>query len=155
MRDIEVEDEHSYSLNSSFVHNSQGQEYKTVILPFVNQHGKNMLQRNLLYTAITRAKEKVIVIGHASAIERAINNSSVHRRNTKLGDRIKTCLQLRKKGSFVAPPLVQEESRVITLKEPLSSEENRSSPTDIAEELSQNANTRFRQFMMQFSEPEM
>jgi exodeoxyribonuclease V alpha subunit len=73
------------------VHNSQGQEYKCVILLFINQFGKNMLQRNLLYTALTRAKEKVIVIGHGSAIERAIENTSVTKRNTILGERIRRC----------------------------------------------------------------
>ena len=136
------------------VHSSQGQEYKYVILPFINQYGKNMLQRNLLYTAITRAKEKVIAIGHASAIERAINNSSVHKRNTKLGDRIKSCILLRKKDSSVTLPLAPEESQVQDLKEPLLSEENKSSPTDTAEESSLNANTKFQQFLMQFSGPE-
>lgn len=74
------------------VHGAQGQEYPYVILPFINQHGKNLLQRNLLYTAITRAKKKVIAIGHGSAIERAINNASVSRRNTKLGYRVRNLL---------------------------------------------------------------
>jgi exodeoxyribonuclease V alpha subunit len=74
------------------VHGAQGQEYPYVILPFINQHGKNLLQRNLLYTAITRAKKKVIAIGHGSAIERAINNASVSRRNTKLGYRVRSLL---------------------------------------------------------------
>jgi exodeoxyribonuclease V alpha subunit len=94
--DLSVEDLNdriklAYSLT---VHRSQGQEYKFVILLFINQFGKNMLQRNLLYTALTRAKEKVIVIGHGSAIERAIDNTSVTRRNTILGERIKQCLIL-------------------------------------------------------------
>ena len=71
------------------VHSAQGQEYQYVIMPFINQFGKNMLQRNLLYTAITRAKKKVIVLGHGSALERAINNSSVYKRNTRLGERLK------------------------------------------------------------------
>lgn len=82
------------------VHRSQGQEYPFIILPFINQYGRNMLQRNLLYTAITRAKKKVIVIGHASAIEKAINNSSVQKRNTNLGERIKLCLQKQKRDSL-------------------------------------------------------
>jgi exodeoxyribonuclease V alpha subunit len=81
------------------VHKSQGQEYKIVILVFINQFGKNMLQRNLLYTALTRAKKKVIVIGHGSAIERAINNTSVIRRNTMLGERIKACLDQKRNPS--------------------------------------------------------
>ncbi len=87
----------AYSLT---VHRAQGQEYPFIILPFINQFGRNMLQRNLLYTAITRAKTKVIVIGHGSAIEKAINNSSVHRRNTNLGERIKICLQKKRKDSL-------------------------------------------------------
>jgi exodeoxyribonuclease V alpha subunit len=82
------------------VHKSQGLEYPTIVLLFINQFGKNMLQRNLLYTALTRAKKKVIVIGHGSAIERAINNTSVIRRNTLLGERIKACLDLRKNPSL-------------------------------------------------------
>lgn len=86
------------------VHKSQGQEYPYIILPFINQFGKHMLQRNLLYTAITRAKQKVIVIGHGSALERAINNASVIQRNTKLGERIKKCLQQKKKPSMPQSP---------------------------------------------------
>lgn len=74
-------------------HRSQGNEYPYIILPFINQFGKNLLQRNLLYTAITRAKTKVIIIGHGSALERAINNSSVYKRNTKLGERINICFK--------------------------------------------------------------
>jgi exodeoxyribonuclease V alpha subunit len=74
-------------------HKSQGLEYPYVILPFINQFGKMLLQRNLLYTAVTRAKKKIIIIGHGSALERAINNSSVYKRNTKLGERIILCLQ--------------------------------------------------------------
>jgi len=86
------------------VHRSQGQEYPYIILPFINQFGRNMLQRNLLYTAITRAKTKVIVIGHGSALEKAIDNASVQRRNTKLGERITECLQKKKKSSLPTLP---------------------------------------------------
>jgi len=81
------------------IHRAQGLEYPYIIMPFINQFGR-MLQRNLLYTALTRAKEKVIIIGQGSAIERAINNSSVYARNTKLGERIKICLQPKKKDSL-------------------------------------------------------
>lgn len=77
-------------------HGMQGNECAYIILPFINQYGKMLLQRNLLYTAITRAKEKVIVIGHRSALEKAINNASVYRRNTKLGERL--CCQLKKRN---------------------------------------------------------
>lgn len=47
---------------ASSVHKSQGSEYKVVIIPLSTSH-YIMLQRNLLYTAITRAKQKVIIIG--------------------------------------------------------------------------------------------
>ncbi len=69
-------------------HRSQGLEYPYVILPFVKQHGRNMLQRNLLYTAITRAKTKVIILGHRDAIVTAIQNDTIKKRNTLLGKRI-------------------------------------------------------------------
>jgi exodeoxyribonuclease V alpha subunit len=98
--DIEEKIKLAYSLTA---HKSQGLEYPTVILLMVNQHGRNMLQRNLLYTALTRAKQKVILIGHASAIEKAINNSSVSRRNTKLGERV--CLLKERKDSLPQQPL--------------------------------------------------
>jgi exodeoxyribonuclease V alpha subunit len=70
------------------IHKAQGLEYPYVIIPFVRQHVNIMLQRNLLYTAITRAKKKVIMLGHGSAVERAINNATVIKRNTVFGERI-------------------------------------------------------------------
>ena len=102
--EIEVENEHSYIYNGAICHNSQGLEYQTIILIFINQFGRNMLQRNLLYTALTRAKKKVIMIGHGSAIERAIENTSVIKRNTRLGERIRRCLELRKSPSSYTLP---------------------------------------------------
>lgn len=105
------------------VHGCQGQEYPYVILPFVNQFGKMLLQRNLLYTAITRAKTKVISIGHASALERAINNASVYKRNTKLGDRV--CLRISQTENGSSTPIWQEEQpfspHVLKNEEPSSS----------------------------------
>lgn len=76
----------AYSLT---VHKAQGTEYSLVILPFIKSHGRNMLQRNLLYTAITRAKKKVIVLGQSAAIQQAIKNDKIQRRNTIFGERIK------------------------------------------------------------------
>jgi len=71
------------------VHKSQGLEYPLVILPFIKAHGRNMLQRNLLYTALTRAKKKVIILGQGSAIQQAIENDKIQRRNTIFGERVK------------------------------------------------------------------
>jgi len=69
-------------------HKSQGQEYPLVILPIVKAHGSKILQRNLLYTAITRAKKKVFVIGQGSALIDAIENDRIQKRNTLFGQRI-------------------------------------------------------------------
>lgn len=71
------------------VHRAQGLEYPLVIMPFVQAHGRMLLQRNLLYTALTRAKRKVIVLGQASALEKAIANDRIQRRNTLLAERIR------------------------------------------------------------------
>lgn len=89
-------------------HRSQGQEYPFIILPFINQYGKFLLQRNLLYTAITRAKEKVIIIGHGSALERAILNDSAVRRNTRLGEKVTKCLNKKNECSLSLSPKMPE-----------------------------------------------
>ena len=69
------------------IHKSQGSEYPTVIVPLLKEH-YIMLRRNLLYTAITRAKEKVILIGQRQAMYTAIHKSDVDKRNTVLADPI-------------------------------------------------------------------
>ena len=69
------------------VHKSQGSEYPVVILPLVPGH-RIMLQRNLLYTAITRAKKKVILIGNKAALNTAIANDRTARRYTLLTERL-------------------------------------------------------------------
>jgi exodeoxyribonuclease V alpha subunit len=116
------------------VHRAQGLEYPYVILPFINQFGQKLLQRNLLYTAITRAKKKVIVLGHGSAIEKAINNASVSRRNTKLGERIGACLLQRKKDFSQIPQKEPQNSPDVTNQPELSSsKENEFCPTVLEE----------------------
>ncbi len=69
------------------IHKSQGSEYPTVIIPLLKEH-YIMLRRNLLYTAITRAKAKVILIGQRQAVYMAIHKNDVDQRNTVLADRI-------------------------------------------------------------------
>ncbi len=69
------------------VHKSQGEEYKIVIMVMSSLHTK-MLRRNLFYTAITRAKEDVLLIGERSAIVSAILNDDDAKRYTLLGDRL-------------------------------------------------------------------
>lgn len=70
------------------VHKSQGSEYHTVIMTFVNSHGI-MLQRNLLYTAVTRAKGKVILVGTKAALRTAVQNVRTSRRFTLLARRLR------------------------------------------------------------------
>lgn len=65
------------------VHKSQGSEYQAVVIPFSTQHYM-MLQRNLLYTAITRAKQLVVLIGSKKAIAIAVKNNRTEERYTGL-----------------------------------------------------------------------
>lgn len=69
------------------VHKCQGSEFDTIILPMVREHGR-MLQRNLFYTAVTRAKKRVWVLGDRGAVQRAIDNDKVIARNTGFGKAI-------------------------------------------------------------------
>jgi exodeoxyribonuclease V alpha subunit len=70
------------------VHKSQGSEYPAVIVPLVTQH-YYMLQRNLLYTAMTRGKKLVVLIGTQKALHIALKNDKPHRRLSSLAARLK------------------------------------------------------------------
>jgi len=69
------------------VHKSQGSEYPVVILPVITQHYL-LLQRNLIYTGITRAKKRVVLIGTKKALAIAIRNNKPQRRYTLLSERL-------------------------------------------------------------------
>lgn len=58
------------------VHKSQGSEYPVVVLPMLTQHYM-LLQRNLLYTAITRAKQMVVIVGTRKAVAMAVKNNKI------------------------------------------------------------------------------
>jgi exodeoxyribonuclease V alpha subunit len=68
------------------IHKSQGSQFKMVLLPIVNQFSR-MLQRNLLYTAITRAAEKLVLIGEPYAVMTCVENEAVNRQ-TSLVERL-------------------------------------------------------------------
>jgi len=69
------------------VHKSQGSEYRVVVAPFTMQHYM-MLQRNLLYTCVTRAKKVFVLVGSKKAIGIAVSNNKIQQRNTLLAKRL-------------------------------------------------------------------
>ena len=69
------------------VHKAQGSEYQAVVLPLVTQHYM-MLQRNLLYTAMTRARKLVVIVGDKKALAMAIRNNQLKKRFTLLRERL-------------------------------------------------------------------
>ncbi len=69
------------------IHKAQGSQFKMVLLPIVQQFSR-MLQRNLLYTAITRAAEKLVLIGEPYAVVTSVKNEAINR-NTSLVERLK------------------------------------------------------------------
>jgi exodeoxyribonuclease V alpha subunit len=69
------------------VHKSQGSEYPVVIMPVLTQHYM-LLQRNLMYTAVTRGKKLVILIGTRKALAIALRNNKPMERYTKLAKRL-------------------------------------------------------------------
>ena len=72
--------EHAYSIT---IHKAQGSEFDVVVL-VIPQASNMLLTRNLLYTALTRAKKLLIVIGNKNLIDFMINNSEIKKRNTGL-----------------------------------------------------------------------
>jgi len=70
------------------VHRSQGSEYPCVVIPLVSRHYM-MLQRNLFYTAITRAKQLVVLVGSGRAMDMAIENQSQRERMSALSARLR------------------------------------------------------------------
>lgn len=70
------------------IHKSQGSEFPVVVMPITMKHYV-MLQRNLIYTGITRAKKICVMVGTTKALAYAVHNQTVSKRNTKLKDRLK------------------------------------------------------------------
>ena len=67
------------------IHKSQGSEYPAVVIPVMTQH-YTMLQRNLLYTGVTRGKKLVVLVGQKKAVAIAVRNVSGRRRWSKLNE---------------------------------------------------------------------
>jgi exodeoxyribonuclease V alpha subunit len=83
------------------VHKSQGSEYQAVVMPLLTQH-YIMLQRNLFYTALTRAKKLSCIIGSYKAMYIAIKNNKPIQRNGLLKEKL---IKLRKQGSWSPNPI--------------------------------------------------
>lgn len=69
------------------IHKSQGSEYPIVVMPMLMTHFV-MLQRNLLYTGVTRAKKLLVLVGTKKAVGYAVRNVTVTSRNTRLKERL-------------------------------------------------------------------
>jgi len=70
------------------VHKSQGSEYQAIVIPILSQHYV-LLQRNLIYTAVTRGKKLVIMVGSKEALAIGVRNDRIMRRYTHLAQRLK------------------------------------------------------------------
>ncbi len=69
------------------IHKSQGSEYPAVVIPVMVQH-YIMLQRNLIYTAVTRGRQLVILVGESKALAMAVKNNRMQKRYTRLTERL-------------------------------------------------------------------
>jgi len=90
-RDVYYRDEEYGDLRPAFaitVHRSQGGEFPAVVIPLVPQHAL-MLQRNLLYTAVTRARRLVVLVGSKRALRMAIRNADQAKRESALDWRLR------------------------------------------------------------------
>lgn len=74
------------------IHKSQGSEYPAVVIPLHTQHFL-MLQRNLLYTGITRGKKLVVLVGSRKALATATHRQDTARRYSALGRRLKETIK--------------------------------------------------------------
>jgi exodeoxyribonuclease V alpha subunit len=77
---------HAYACS---IHKAQGTEYPAVVILLTTQHFK-LLQRNLLYTAITRGRKLVCLVGSTKAVRIAIRNNEIRLRRTGLRQRLQT-----------------------------------------------------------------
>jgi len=76
---------HAYAVS---IHKSQGSEYQAVVIPILTQH-YILLQRNLLYTGVTRGKKLVVIVGTRKAMAIAVRNNKTQKRYTLLNERLR------------------------------------------------------------------
>ncbi|AVK60632.1 ATP-dependent RecD-like DNA helicase [Lactobacillus sp. CBA3605] len=114
----------AYSMS---IHKAQGSQFKMVILPMVPQFSR-MLQRNLLYTAVTRAEQMLILVGDVKSFERSVSNESVNRLTT-LTQRLQQVFAGETGTNPATNPVEPEPSPAVTAPTPVTSAEPSQSPT--------------------------
>ncbi len=87
---------HAYAVS---IHKAQGSEFPVVVIPMLNQHYM-MLQRNLLYTGVTRARKVVVLVGSKQAIGMAVHNDRIASRNTRLAKRLQSYTPPKESGLY-------------------------------------------------------
>ena len=90
-RDVEYQDADLDMLTLAYatsIHKSQGSEYPAVVIPLLTAHFV-MLSRNLVYTAVTRGKKLVVLVGSKRAVQMAVRNADAKKRYTWLAERVK------------------------------------------------------------------
>lgn len=110
-RELEYSVEDMVNLDLAYattIHKAMGSEYETVIMPLLKAHTV-MLYRNLLYTGITRAKKRVVLIGQKQVLYMAIHRNEIVKRNTLLGTRIGMYYKAYAKRAGITVPAAPEE----------------------------------------------
>jgi exodeoxyribonuclease V alpha subunit len=87
---------HAYAVS---IHKAQGSEFPVVVIPILTQHYL-MLQRNLLYTAVTRARKLVVIVGSKQAIAIAVHNNRIAARNTRLSRRLQEYVPPKEQSTY-------------------------------------------------------
>ena len=87
---------HAYAVS---IHKAQGSEFPVVVIPLLMQHYM-MLQRNLLYTGVTRAQHLVVLVGSRRAIAIAVRNDKIAQRNTRLAARVQAVTPTTARGYY-------------------------------------------------------
>ena len=96
---------HAYATT---IHKAQGSEYPIVVIPMLMNHFV-MLQRNLVYTGITRAKKILVMVGTKKALAYAVRNVTVTKRNTLLKERLAGQIKAKKPATVYYPDLGNEQ----------------------------------------------
>ena len=99
------------------IHKSQGSEYPVVVMPVLMSHYV-MLQRNLIYTGVTRAKKGLVLVGSKRALSYAVRNVTVRQRNTLLRQRLQKERENRTENRLAAAYETAEEGGLLRAAEP-------------------------------------